>query len=587
MKNKIGGAEIWIAIIILVLAAGAIAYGLLDKSSLETASIIDIGGFTIDSITTTQFISNEQNLASANFRVAISADGGGESLVGTIDPSEFEKWNLGNIKATYPLRIDLGTIKEKLQYSINNEGAVYRYSQRYINRTSYWTGAECGTKEDYEVYCYVWDNVNGLIGFGHDRVIKVYKTPAGSYGRLNLDAIAWQAQMTLSLGGRLLGTKEVTQTIGSAESSADFYDGSDWFATAKWTGNKNTGIQPPNVGGFKASYLYANNKWQVSDYKYYQDYSDSLQSTKNRLDGLVSTFDTKCSERYEYLYFCGDESSALTTAIATQNQGLYDFTKQNRQIDYTAATAVSGNENSGIITETVARKYTVPTAVITLKADKLGILISTGKPEIIPPIESKSFSSGDSNGLVVGTIKNAGTARGTFSATFTESSGTFYPIDNEIVARISLNQGETGKISIRVGHGAGTQATSKPATFKVVEVNSPSKNYDTKDFTISMTEPKKCVPNSQRADGETVWTCKADGSGEEIALDCTGKGLDYANGKYSCKTGEKETPTPTVTGNASKGAKTASVKWYETGRAQLLGLLVFALIIVAWKRFKS
>ncbi|NJD53946.1 MAG: hypothetical protein FIB07_13890 [Candidatus Methanoperedens sp.] len=359
----------------------------------------------------------------------------------------------------------------------------------------------------------------------------------GSYGRIDNPTIDWSGQATVSINGQA-----ITKTIGSnLGGSVDFSDYNGWVANAKWTGSLVTGQGYPSPANYIATFQPNNNFWSISTFNYYDSYTQSLATEKAALGSVQKSpaggacYESTCSN--------------IQTIINRHNAVVDTLVSRNDQIGYDAATVVSektsGTASSGNVVITLAdHRIGIPQITWLVKAAKLGVLIPVGKPEITN-IVVNPFASGDSNGVAVVTFRNIGSATGTFSATFTDPTGTFYPTSNTQTARTTVEAGGSGMISVQIGHGSASSAISKTATMTVADVNKPS-NMATRDFTISMTVPKACTPGEQRADGLIVSQCRTDGMSWQVILDCNGKTLDYLSGKYSCKDLDKS-GLPTVT----------------------------------------
>lgn len=590
MKKKQAGKAtvlLIIAVAVILLGAGAFMYGI---QGLKTASLTDSSdtGFVIESISATNIISNDQELASANFIVSAVANGGGQSVIGYFADDIQQKF--ANLIVKYPLRIEIGSIIETLDYPIENQGSLYGWTYSYTDAPNGWTGAKCDTDPNV-VYCLPINTDRW--GLGLDRVINIKKAPLGNYGRFNDPNTNIKGKITLTINGIPI-TKEISNQLQSAE----FYSATgEWIARANWVGNLVTGTGKPSESLYIATYTVANGKWRVAPYSSYDNYLVSLGSTDAKLlaikNGLPPNFQnigyTWTSGYKEPIEFCGDSACNNVINILTAHNGAVGtMLSKDVAIGYDSATvgaASSQQSDSNSVTVTLTnRRISNPKFVFEVKAKSLGVYIPVGKPQIIS-IDSKEFASGDSNGIATATIKNVGEATGAFVVTFTESTNTFYQAGNP--QKITLEPGQTGTATVHIAHGSSAQAESKTARMRVYDYNKPS-NYNEKDFIISMTAPKKCIPGNVRAEGEVVWTCKADGSGEEITLDCTNKGLDYANGKYSCKVGDtKGTPTPTPPGtNQTKKSAGTVLNWYETPQAGILAILIILTAAIGLIRFR-
>lgn len=515
-------------------------------------------GFTIESISTTQVISNDADLQSADLIVATVANGGGQSIVGEFSGADLTQ-KISNLLIQYPLKIEIGGISETLKYPIRNEGSLFKYEHAF-SESAYWASdAKC--LSGYE-FCFL--NVAKSTWLGnYYRTVNVRKVAAGSYGRLDNPNIYWTGALTTTING-----VPFSKEIGSAEQAGSVEFKSltgEFVARAQWDGSLITGQAVPNPGLYIATFK--DGRWKVSDAKYYDDYRASLP----KVDAVIYTW-ASFGAGYG---FQDTEAQGLISLINAHNANVDTLTSQDTIITYTSATGeslshtTSGGANDGTVLEATNRRISSPRIIFTIKAAKLGVLIPVGKPQIIS-VEAKTFSSGDNNGVAIATFKNIGTATGTFAATFTDSSGLFSPESNVETTKVQVAPGQTAQIAVFISHGSQASEVTRTAKMRVYDYNKPS-NYDEKDFGITMTQPKTCVPGSSRTDGGIVYTCKPDGSGEEITLDCSQGILGFADGKYSCQA--------TGGGGTTKGALGTGGQKEGIDWGSLTGLIVLGIIL--------
>jgi hypothetical protein len=541
--------QIYIGIVALMVIALAFSYG--SPSNLTTGqSITPDSAFTIRSITPSKIISNDADLASANFQINAVINNGGQSIVGTIGTDTFKKES--GFTSTYPLTISMSAIKETLTYNIGNEGQLFKWDIKTSDVFSW--------SVDEKKYCLagyqcVLKTIPGAWYAGNTyQVISVKPIPMGNFGYFSKPNINWAGKITMSINGR-----SITKDIGSIDTAIDFSDDRGWFGNAKWIGSLITGTATPQETAFKAIHLTDAPSWKVAQAVTYNTYVTSLSYSKtevNRLSSLT-TYTTSMSDD-------------LLTAVNNHNAKYDQLINEDLTITYVSGTEEALKREpsaSNVIIESTNRRIANPELVLTVKASELGILIPVGKPQIIPPIDSPSFASGSNNGYAIANFKNIGAATGTFAATVTDTSGIYTQTSTS--PQVSVSPGSTGTIRVEISHGSSAEKISKTATMKVFEYNKPS-NYDEESFVISMTIPKTCTPNAKRVDGKIVWVCSTDGMTESIFLDCTSTGLDYKDGKYSCIVNSGGTPagtpspspSPAPTGTGTSGNTTVS-KWYE------------------------
>lgn len=522
------------------------------KGSIPQLSLLGgSSGFTVNSISSTKIISNDLDIQNANFIVTATANGGGQSIIGSFDSNAFKSFS--GYQTTHPLQISISGITETLQYPVRNNGAIYEYSYDFVDRPSYYTGATCTQdgRSDW-VYCFQAD-MNSYGGFGANRYMRVFKTEVGNYGGFDNPTITWNGQIT-----ETINSISDTKPIGSADSQ---YGSSVMFSsgdTAKWTGSLVSGTATPNQNLYTA--VYSGSKWKAASASYFNDpntgYSTTTAAAKAKMDTLSSLSGQGCLDKD-----CG----AIVPLLTAQIQATETLISDDRQITYTSATGdtthtSTGGTSNGMITESSSRVIGYPQFVLTIKASELGVLIPIGKPTIIN-IDAPTFASGDNNGVATVHFTNTGTGSGTFAASFTEPTGTFSTTGT--TGMVTVSPGGLGSISIYIGHGSTAQEISKTATIKVYDYNKPS-NHAEKSFTVSMTAPKACIAGTTRTDGNIAYKCKADGSGEEIIVNCNtgGQYLLYDGANYICKQAQSgTTPNPLSTPGTPGTQQGADYTW--------------------------
>jgi len=556
--------------IIIVIVSLLVISGIVDISNLNLGCITCAGGFTVNSISATKVISNDADLETANFIITVTANGGGQSLSGTIQPSTIK--SLTGYDVNVPITIDMSGVSEQLEYAIKNEGSLYVYGTAYSPETSTPFTGGCLTGFEY-CYSMVKSSWFGFVPYLTVRSLNVKKVPSGSVGSIENPNVNWKGTITYTVAG-----VPYSQDVGSTTAPKDFYMGSEWVANAKWTGNLLTGQATPNQNNYKA--IYDSNAWRIAPMQTYLDYRDSMTKVDTLFTSYTTTQNTLCSD-----WLC----SAIMNPVG-QHQAIVDKLKgSNERITYTASTAPSQTTTTinGIptIVETTDRRISNPQLVFTIRAKSLGVVIPVGKVGELSAT-APTFASGDANGVVVATFKNIGTGTGTFSGTFTDPSGTFTMTSNTESNKVTVLPGNTGKLTIYVGHGTTAQPTTKTGTVRIFDYNKPS-NYAETQVTISMTTPKACVPESTRTSGNILYKCKPDGTGEVVVIDCTTQGgLGYTNGQYSCgqASGTQSGGVANNT-NADGSIDAEKPNWYDTTPAKVLaGLIVILVALLYWRK---
>lgn len=552
MKNKI--------ITIMVMFIGLILVNVSGCIDISPASLYG-DDFTINSISPTQVISNDADLNTANFIVSATANGGGQSIVGTFDAAEFKEWS--GYEITYPLSINIANVGETFIYPIRNDGTpLYKLRAVKVNRESYWTGASCTGSDAWK--CFDLYDTPDQYGLGNDAIVKVYRDEVGAVGSFDNPSIKWFGDITMTVQGTA-----ITQKFDSATAqSLDFYSGGEWKGTARWTGSLISGNPVPSQDLYKAVYLKSRSSWTVSAYKYYDEYKSAT----------FSPLKTKqfCLPDNSNCFYESD----ITTPITAYNSKVDVLTAQNDKITYTGVTGtsfqqtISGGEQNGNVISSSTFAVGYPVFQFIVKAKSLGVLIPVGKPQITS-VSAPTFSSGDNTGTVTVTFKNIGTVTASFTASISQINSPFY--QQGTATPISVSPGASGTISLMIGHGTAVSG-SVTGTVKVYDTNKPS-NYDEKPFTTSMTEPKTCTPGSFDVRGNIVYKCKSDGTGYELFLDCkSGSTPKYESGTYICietTSGPTGTATGTATGTGTPSTTTdITYKDWSESPWLLIGILI-------------
>lgn len=600
--------------IIIIAGAVLVATGNVKLDFLKTGETYSPGGegFTVQGVSATNTLSNDADLNSANFIITAAATGAGQSLVGRFDDDIVQKFS--NLIIKYPLQITAGAVKETLTYPIRNDGdsgSIYKYELVTENRKDYWTGAACNIGRQGYITCQIVSEVQGvedapLIG-GNDRVIKIFKNKIGNTGSIDNPNIDFSLPITVTANG--ISYTQTIQSRGTPEnagtSTAEFRTAAGtWLGTVQWTGSMVTGQATPQPSLYKATYTPGANRWNIASSSTYQTYKQTTDAAL-MIDGFIQKFKTDgalCGTladnimpiTLEAIQKCNNAINAAQSSVNGQVRTADTLINQNIEISYSASTTDTftttgtpmNSDGSGTITQTSTRKVTIPSLTFTIKANAIAVFAPVGVPEIVS-ITVPKFASGDANGVATVRVKNAGTATGTFQATFSESTGTFYQSGNTLGSRITLDAGQTGDILVYIGHGTTATEISQTATFRVSDVNSGK--YVEKTAVIGMTPPKACTPNTTKQDGQQVSQCKPDGTGYTLILDCSAKGMvvDYTGGTPTCKVGVGATSTPTTPGGSTvdDSINAEKVNWYDTTPAKILaGLIVVLVILLVWRK---
>lgn len=492
-------------------------------------------GFTVSSIDSVPIISNNKDLARANFTLTLIANGGGQSVIGNFGNETFSKI-LTNLVIKYPLKIEIGNIKESVTYQILNQGQLYKYEYHYIQPKSWLEGAKC----DGSTYCFPINDA-WTLNFGIDKILAVNRVPIGMYGAFGNPDISWSGKITVTINGIPI-SKDISSGVNSAGSVNFNGITGEFVANAKWVGSLTTGQSTPNQNNYLPTYQSNSKTWQIAPKTYYEIYKKSLDETD-------ITFNTWKVANYGYLsdndfiYVCQDSiCSKVLNYINVHNENLKTLINANEKIGYEStlsSSTITSVENKypirGSVTDILDRKIGNPVIIMVVAAKELHPYIPTGIPKI-ELITSETFNSGDGKGEVYIRIKNIGNSKGTFAAFLNEETGTFTDQSNIESTKITLESQQSGTVKININYGVNLQNISKTGIITVYDVNFPDEKTTTsKEFTINMNSPKICQPNAYRTFGDEVYKCNNDGTEEIKVLDCNNNLIKFVGDVPICE----------------------------------------------------
>jgi len=472
-----------VVVIALVLVVGA------------TAFFMTVGfgeGFTVTSISTSQVITEDTNLRDAWFFVNVVANGGAQSVVGTITPEETKA--MSGYETEYPLEIKMSTVSEDVYYNIRNDGIpIYQYRMVEVGALS---TCPPGTS-------WTWVVATGIL----PSRICVIKDQIGVKGSFESPTTSFNADITLTARGTSI-TKSISNA-GAEGGSVEFWDGNTLRATAQWTGSLVTGDAPPNANNYVATFSHYGDqpeKWRIARLDQWNAYENARDITDNNFN----TMDW------------GDVWRSLDlieTGIDNVNQASYQLVTTDTSFT-TGATVVNPTDiNNGKVKLSLDRRISFPQILFKVRADWLGVRIPVGKPQIVS-ISSEPFASGTPGSIEV-TVRNIGDGIATFDAVV---SGCL-PFEQRYgvgTDRITLHPGQTGTIVIQLSHataGATAEDICRDCTVRVYDYNKPS-NYDTRTVQVCMTPVQVCIPDKYWVDGNCIMHCTADGMRVETIKCC-------------------------------------------------------------------
>lgn len=498
---------------------------------LSTNALAQGSGFTVTSVSTSSVITKSTDPSTVYWIINTQFNGGGQGLAGTIDPDVVKSFMGGKVYTKQPISITVDAVNEQVMYNIVNEAIpIYRYNLQTTVAPQNCPLGVCYYYADAPA-CPAGANWNIPLGTSFwGKVIKRYcitKQQVGTKGVYDNPFIGFNAKMRITVGNTI---KEKIICSGSASNCEGSSISFDELGTATWTGSLVTGESPPNQDNFVAILKASSNIWQIARKSTYESYfplvgdaDQKLNTVKNTMAGQsnIAQGDTEINDAITPVNNAADALLAEDTSFTST-----PFTKDS---------------NTGKVTITLHRSLTSPNVVFRLRADWIGIVIPTGKPEIVS-VTAEKFSSGEA-GIVNVQVKNVGEVAGTFSAMLVDCDP-FLQSTTTQSARKTLQPGDVDTISIPISGGSMAEDITKQCSVKVYDVNEPSITTSS-SVTLQMEKPKVCVPNKVFADGNTIKKCNADGSAIETVENCIfgirtdGKGGlvcagSSAEAKYEC-----------------------------------------------------
>ena len=483
------------------------------------------GGMTVNSVSVdTPIITDNTNLKSVKYIIGTTFNSGGQSLNARITPTDIQQ--LSGQRSLYDFSISVDTPAETLSYPIHStRQPVYKYKAVRESRD----GCNGVTGASSPTY-----TIQSFVHFFTTDKICVYKVKEATIGTLETPKIRNSAKITVA--STKDGGESYTKTIDTFTSPSVFFDDKygNRVVDASWTGSLVTGNTPPSGANYVATFIthgWVNtNKWTLSPNHELRAYEDAVTGADAKIFTLQNNLGT-CGGSLGSLNDCMDE---INRVLVHPNDARVTLIGGTPATIGSAQTFLNRNdEGTGQVRITMDEaRATNMNVVFKISADWIGIVIPSGKPDILS-VNCPDFSSGDANGMCSVNIKNIGTGAGTFSASL-QDCGIFtqkYAGQSQTFA-----QGTSGIMNVFVESGSAGQELTSTCTFKVIDVNDPSK-FDTMQASIHMTAPKDCIPGEIRAQGQLVQRCNTAGTGYEDLASCDGneqltRGDDLGDGMY-------------------------------------------------------
>jgi hypothetical protein len=488
-------------------------------------------GFTVTSVSTSDIFTKTTEPSSVYWIVNTQFNGGGQSIVGIVDPDTVKNFMGGKAYTTQPLSIQVNSVNEQVDYEVVNEGVpIYKYSietyQGYkdcpLGLCYYYADADpCPSGTN-------WDIPLGRSTFGKIKTrYCITKTQVGTKGVYNNPTIGFNAKIKVAVGSK---SKESTICSGSTTScegsSVSFGD----LGVATWSGSLVTGESPPNQNNYVAINSFYSNKWQIASRSKFDSYYPKISVS----DASLTEYTYTLPEQYTTDEQISQAGQKIVAAVSPTNQAADVLL--NEDTSFTTSQFSTKDDNTGKVSVTLKRSLTSPNVVFRIRADWLGIYIPSGKPQILS-VTSDKFQSGET-GTVSVRVQNIGDAQGSFSALLVDCDP-FIVSSSAQTARKTLQSGDIDTIEISINGGTVAQDLSKSCSVKVYDVNDPSVS-DTKSLSLQMENPKICAPGTLYAEGNLIKKCNKDGSAIDTIETCQYGVIDDGHGGFNCA----PAPTP-------------------------------------------
>lgn len=488
-------------ILILVFLSFAIALG----AYFDIIPLSLFGSdFTVTSISTSQIISNDQDVEGAWFLIN-TVLGGGQHITGEIDPAEFKRQSGYETQKTFTLKADV--LGETLDYTIRNDArGIYSYVATHRDT--------CPAGTTYKILLH---DTSWLFPMP-DSYVCVTKVRNAVKGSFNNPSVGFDADLTL-----LVGSDVIKKSISNHDSSVSFMKSGETLATGQWQGSLVSGDPVPNqdlyVPYFYAEYFGSPDTWRVAKASNYDEWMASETVTDSQLQQYQQhPHDLSCDNQQHGL-------EIVNNLINEPNWRADKILNSDYKISDTFEKVNPTSANSGAIRVYLNRRINNPQILFKVRAKWVQVVIPVSKA-IITDASCSEFTSGQ-QGIIKATIKNVGNSPMTASTSFSGCS----PFEMAYSAPTTpLDAGQTKTVLLHISHGSSNQDLIKTCTVRVQDYNQPA-NYDTEPVTVRMSTAYTCIPNEYTIKGGTcIWRCNSAGTAD-VEVVCCPNGVGFEEGR--------------------------------------------------------
>ena len=459
--------------------------------------------FTVTSISTSQVISNDQDVEGAWFLIN-TVLGGGQHITGVIDPSEFKRQSGYETEESLTLKADVKG--EQIDYTINNEArSIYKYS--ISNRET------CPTGTIYKILLHD----TGWLFPEPDSYICVAKTTVATKGTFNNPSVGFDADLTLKVG-----VQSITKPVSNTQSSVSFMRSGETLATAQWTGSLVSGDAVPNQDNF-CPYFYSTfygspEIWYVAKSLDYNEWMASETTTDSQLQLYQShPHDLTCDSKQACI-------NIIENVISTPNWRADKILNSDYRLSDNQDKINPTSAGSSSVRVYLYRQINHPQILFKVRAKWVNVVIPVSEA-IITDASCDTFTSGQ-QGIIKVTIKNIGNSDMTALTSFSGCE----PFQQAYSSpKTPIGAGETETVLLHISSGASNVDLTKTCSVRVQDYNQPA-NFDTESVRVSMTTAYTCIPNKYEIKGLCIWQCNSVGSAD-AEIKCCEFGVDYEAGK--------------------------------------------------------
>ena len=474
-------------------------------------------GYSVLSIDKPNVESADDDLSQLNWIVTTRL-GGADQVKFTLD-DEFEReTGLGSEK---PFIVEADSLDEILKYRINAKDDYYfkTYQVRQVQ--------EQGANENPEAAC---PNADYIITYdasilNQDRAICIDETRIGRYGELSNPTRKIQTDLTISNG-----ETEITRTIGSDQTSAEFTKNGELISTATWQGNLMTGNPDPTVPDTGVLGDFTNDRWRFISEANFDSYKNAQEDFVREIETVDSYEDTFGKQIFDILLpssveYDEDDFLRLANEIENEaenvNQNVDTYLKDYEFIDTSFDIANANSEQEAYLEFESDVQLSFPVITFYIRADYLGVERLVGEPDILEA-SSREFGSME-QGTVNLRVENEGNTVGYFNA-YLKNCDSF--TTTTTANQFTVNPNDIRTYSLRVDPGSQDRDIEETCNVCVNDVNRPSIE-DCRDTTLKFKATTICTPNEYSINDNNIVQCKSDGSDFEIIERCGVKDAKY------------------------------------------------------------